>query len=113
MASDRVVMNLDQRARKGGDGLLPGDGSAPSEDAMASAFVQRYGAEYRYVAPWHHWIMWDGKRWVQDSTGSVFALIRKLVHEAVSGTKDERRTATAACLTGDAAGARLGTVAAA
>src|SRR5208283_2428923 len=95
MASDRVVINLDQRARKGGDGLLPGDGSAPSEDAMASAFVARFGHEYRYVAPWHRWITWDGKRWVQDSTGSVFALIRKIVYEAVGGTRHERKIATA------------------
>ncbi len=112
MALDRVVINLDQRARKGPDGLQPGDGSAPSEDAMASAFVARFGHEYRYVAPWHRWIMWDGKRWVQDSTGSVFALIRKLVHEAVRGTKDERRTAATAMAASDTAGARRGTAAA-
>jgi putative DNA primase/helicase len=100
MASDRVVINLEERARQVAREPSPRGDAAPSEDAMALAFVQRYGTEYRYVAPWHRWIMWDGKRWVQDSTGSVFALIRKLVHEAVSGTKDERRTATAAYIAG-------------
>src|SRR5208283_1856601 len=100
MASDRVVINLDERARQVAREPSPRGDTAPSEDAMALAFVQRYGAEYRYVAPWHRWIMWNGKRWVQDSTGSVFALIRKLIHEAVAGTKDERRTATAAYIAG-------------
>ena len=113
MTTERVVINLEDRARQVPREASPRGDAAPSEDAMALAFVQRYRAEYRYLAPWHRWIMWDGKRWVQDSTGSVFALIRKLVREAVSGTKDEHGTATEACLTGDAAGARLGTVAAA
>jgi hypothetical protein len=83
MASDRVVINLEDRARQIAKETSPRGDAAPSEDAMALAFVQRYGAEYRYVAPWHRWIMWDGKRWVQDSTGSVIALIRKLVLEAM------------------------------
>jgi len=67
---------------------------------MASAFVARFGHEYRYVAPWHRWITWDGKRWVQDSTGSVFALIRKIVYEAVGGTRHERKIATAGYIAG-------------
>ena len=44
--------------------------------------------------------MWDGKRWVQDSTGSVFALIRKIVYEAVGGTRHERKIATAGYIAG-------------
>src|SRR5665213_3555106 len=100
MVSDRVVINLDQRARKSGDGTPPGDGSAPSEDAIASAFVARFGHEYRYVAPWHRWIKWDGKRWVHDATGNVFALIRKIVHESVGGTRHERKIATAGYIAG-------------
>src|SRR5665213_539593 len=100
MVSDRVVINLDQRARKSGDGTPPGDGSAPSEDAIASAFVARFGHEYRYVAPWHRWIKWDGKRWVHDATGNVFALIRKIVHESVGDTRHERKIATAGYIAG-------------
>ena len=99
MASDRVVINLDQRARKGGDGLR-----AVMDRALRGrhgvSLCARFGNEYRYVAPWHRWIMWDGKRWVQDSTGSVFALIRKIVHEAVGGTRNERKIATAGYIAG-------------
>src|SRR5438309_3949053 len=100
MASDRVVIDLRDRGRKGGGGLHPGNGSAPSEDAMALAFVARFGREYRYVSPWHRWLKWDGKRWVHDATGNVFALIRKLVQEAVTGTRHERRIATAGYVSG-------------
>jgi len=113
MVSDRVVINVEDRAKQVAREPSPRGDAATSEDAMALSFVERYGAEYRYVAPWYRWIKWDGKRWVKDSTISVFALIRKLVLEAVSGTKDECRTATAACVTGYAAGATLGTAAAA
>ena len=100
MGSDRVVINLDQRGHKGGDGSPPGDGTAPSEHAIASEFVARFGHEYRYVSPWHRWIKWDGKRWVHDATGNVFALIRKIVHETVGGTRHERKIATAGYMAG-------------
>src|SRR5207249_5882668 len=49
----------------------------------------------RYVAPWHRWMKWDGKRWLEDSTGNVFALIRDMIRIVVAGTKAERGTAAA------------------
>lgn len=77
MGTKRVVINVEVRAKQVSKELPPRGDTGPSDDVMASAFVTRYGAEYRYVAAWYRWIMWDGKRWVQDSTGSVFALIRR------------------------------------
>ena len=100
MASDRVVIDLRERARKAGSGLLADHGGPPSENAMAFTFVARFGDQYRYVAPWHRWLKWDGKRWVHDATGNVFALIRTLVDEAVGGTRQERRIATAGYIAG-------------
>jgi putative DNA primase/helicase len=100
MAADGIVVNLEERAKHAIRALRTLDGSPPSEDAMALAFVARYGREYRYVAPWHRWIRWQGKRWVPDSTGHVFALIRSMVREVVGGTRHERRIATAAYITG-------------
>jgi putative DNA primase/helicase len=100
MAAEGIVVSLEERARVASRELHSGDGSAPSEDAMALAFVARHGREYRYVAPWHRWIRWEGKRWVQDSTGHVFALIRVMVREVVGGTRHERRIATAAYIAG-------------
>jgi len=80
---------------------------------MASAFLTRPGTKYTHIAPRYRWIELSGERRIQEFTESAFALIRKFVLRAVSGTKDERRTATAACVTGNVAGARLATAAAA
>jgi hypothetical protein len=79
MGSDRVATNIKHRARE----LLPRGDAAPSGDAMAHAFAERYGAECGYVGPGHRWVTWARKRWIQDSRGSVFALIRKLAFETV------------------------------
>lgn len=100
MASEQVVIQLGKRSRKGGAGVSQADAWAPSEHAMATAFVAQYGHEYRYVATWNRWIKWDGKRWVRDSTGNVYALIRKIVYEAVGGTRHERRIASAGYISG-------------
>jgi hypothetical protein len=100
MAAEGIVVSLEERARLASRELHSGDGSPPSEDAMALAFVARHGREYRYVSPWHRWIRWESKRWVPDSTGHVFALIRAMVREAVGGTRHERRIATASYVAG-------------
>jgi hypothetical protein len=46
MVSDRVVINLGQRAHRGDDGLRPGDGSAPFEDAVAAPFEDAVAAAF-------------------------------------------------------------------
>ena len=76
------------------------EAGAPSEDAVALAFVNAYGNEFRYVAPWSRWYRWDGKRWREDSTGKVFALIRELIRVQVHDTKNERSTATSSYVAG-------------
>jgi hypothetical protein len=103
MASDRVVINVENRARQVAKEKSPRGDIARSEDAVASAFLARQGPEYRRIGPRCRWIKWGRKRRFQDFTGSAFALIRKFVLQAVRGTKDERGTATAACDTGDVA----------
>ena len=75
------------------------EGAAESESALAFDFVRRHGHQYRYVAPWHHWLRWDGKRWTKDSTGAVFDLIRRMAHSAAE-SKRERHTASAAFVAG-------------
>jgi putative DNA primase/helicase len=71
----------------------------PSEDAVALAFVEQHD-DHRYVALWHRWLRWDGKRWREDSTGFVYERIRELVRAAVEGGKAERSTANAAFIGG-------------
>lgn len=74
-------------------------GDKPSEDAVALVFVAKRG-EYRFVAPWHRWLRWDGKRWREDSTGHVYEHIREEVRSAVQGGKGARATANAAFIGG-------------
>jgi hypothetical protein len=83
MASDRVVIDLEVRASEVAKELQPQSDTAHAECAVTAECLARHGLENAHLALRHRWIMWDGKRWVQDSTGSVFALIRKLVLEAV------------------------------
>ncbi len=78
---------------------LPRD-RTPSEDAMALAFVERHGAEFRYVAPWHRWLKWNGKHWREDSTAFVYQCIRDLIRAVVVGEKGERSTANASFVAG-------------
>jgi len=111
MTLDRAVINVENRARQAASVPWPRGDIARREDAVASAFLARQGPEYRHIAPPCRWIKWGRKRPFQDFTRSVFAPIRKFVLQAVSRAKDECRTATAACATGDAAGARLETAA--
>jgi hypothetical protein len=109
MASDRVVINHDQRARKGGNGLPPGDGSALSEDAIASAFVARHGSAHRHVAPRKR-CKWDGRRWIQDSAGNALSPIHKMLHQTVSATEDDRSTPTAVRVASSARSAKRATL---
>jgi putative DNA primase/helicase len=87
------AVDFKQRAAQKAKELLE---AAPSEDAMALAFVDRHGAHCRYVAPLHRWIEFDGKRYSEDSTGNVFDRIRKMLRTITGGTKFERATGSAA-----------------
>jgi putative DNA primase/helicase len=100
MTTDGIVINLEERAKHVGKDVRLVAGGPPSEDAIALAFVGLHGNHYRYVPAWRRWIAWDGKRWVIDHDGAVFALIRAIVREAVGGTKHERRLATANTIAG-------------
>ena len=98
MSSDGIVIDLEHARRTKHETLLAN--AARSEDATALAFVILHGQQHRYVAPWHRWLKWDGKRWIEDSTGHVFALIRDLVRDVAGGTPRERKLATAAYVAG-------------
>jgi putative DNA primase/helicase len=100
MTTDGIVINLEERGKHFGKEARMVAGGPPSEDAVALAFVRLHGSHYRYVPAWRRWIGWNGKRWMIDKDGAVFALIRTIVREAVGGTKHERRIATANYIAG-------------
>ena len=83
MASDPVAIKLEDCASNVAKELQPHGDTAGSEGVVASASQVRHGPENRHIAPRLRWIKWDGERRILESTGSVFALIRKLVLEAV------------------------------
>jgi putative DNA primase/helicase len=70
----------------------------PSEDAVALEFVRRF-KDHLYVAQ-RGWLLWDGKRWHEDSTALIFHKIRTLVRELAIDGKSERRTANAGFVAG-------------
>ncbi|WP_436715067.1 phage/plasmid primase, P4 family [Roseiconus lacunae] len=49
-----------------------------NQNALATMFIDRYGADLRYVPAWKKWIVWDRKRFVIDEGGTrVTGLVRK------------------------------------
>lgn len=47
-----------------------------AEDALALSFSDSYHHDWRYVAKWGRWKLWDGKRWIDDDTLLIQHIIR-------------------------------------
>ncbi|MBG4836045.1 hypothetical protein I5F89_11330 [Pseudomonas aeruginosa] len=53
-----------------------------TEDALALAFTRRYHRDWRYVAAWGRWLVWDGQRWRTEDTLAATDLIRSVCRQA-------------------------------
>lgn len=53
-----------------------------TEDALALAFTRRYHRDWRYVATWGRWLVWDGCRWRTEDTLAAADLIRSVCRHA-------------------------------
>ncbi|MEX5830376.1 phage/plasmid primase, P4 family [Ralstonia solanacearum] len=53
-----------------------------TEDALALAFTRRYHRDWRYVAAWGRWLVWDGRRWRTEDTLAATDLIRNVCRHA-------------------------------
>ena len=53
-----------------------------TEDALALAFTRRYHRDWRYVAAWGKWLVWDGQRWRIEDTLAATDLIRSVCRHA-------------------------------
>jgi putative DNA primase/helicase len=53
-----------------------------TEDALALAFTRRYCRDWRYVATWGRWLVWDGTRWRTEDTLAATDLIRSVCRHA-------------------------------
>jgi hypothetical protein len=94
----------------------PGEAPGDSHDQLHSTdlgnarrFVRQHQAVARYVAAWHRWLIWDGRRWHSDTTGAAQRLaattVRALHAEAAAHPTDAiGRTLTAWALRSEASG---------
>lgn len=53
-----------------------------TEDALALAFTRRFHRDWRYVAAWGRWLVWDGHRWRTEDTLAATDLIRSVCRHA-------------------------------
>ena len=53
-----------------------------TEDALALTFTRRYHRDWRYVAGWGRWLVWDGQRWRTEDTLAATDLIRSVCRHA-------------------------------
>jgi putative DNA primase/helicase len=67
-----------------------------SDDALASKFVEKYGDDLRYVAPWGQWFCWNGKGWAPEETLKAFDLARAVCREAAAPLPSKMRKLAAA-----------------
>jgi len=52
----------------------------------ARRLVHLFGSNIRYCHLWSKWLVWDGKRWIQDDGG---AAIRRIAHLTVDAIRDQ------------------------
>lgn len=52
-----------------------------SEDALALAYADRHAKDSRYVAAWARWLLYDGGRWIFDTTLHAFDRARAICRE--------------------------------
>ena len=52
-----------------------------TEDALALTFTRRYHRDWRYVAGWGKWLVWDGQRWRTEDTLAATDLIRSVCRQ--------------------------------
>jgi putative DNA primase/helicase len=64
-----------------------------SEEALALRFSRKYEGELRYVAGWGRWMCWDGTRWREDNTLTVFDRCRAICRCASSECGDAKERA--------------------
>lgn len=63
-----------------------------TEDALALSFTRRYHRDWRYVAAWGRWLVWDGQRWRTEETLAATDLIRSVCRQT-AGRADNPKVA--------------------
>ena len=74
-----------------------------TEDALALAFTRRFHRDWRFVATWGRWLVWDGCRWRTEDTLAATDLIRSVCRHAAlkaSNPKVAAKLASASTVSG-------------
>jgi P4 family phage/plasmid primase-like protien len=81
------IRGLDAKRR---DRELDHDLGDFSEDSLALGFTRGNDQEWKYVAPWRQWLVWNGVRWERENTLKVYDLARATCREAAAKCNDLR-----------------------
>lgn len=68
-----------------------------SDDALAAAFVGQNGLDWRHVACWNAWYVWNGTCWQHETQGRIREVIRHVCRAAArktDGGAEKRRIAS-------------------
>jgi putative DNA primase/helicase len=69
----------------------------PTDTGNSLRLVRDHGDVLRYCVEWGKWLRWDGRRWKEDRTGSVYRMARKTIQrigaEAASSSDPDDRKA--------------------
>lgn len=65
------------------------DYSKKTETALAEAFVARRGEDLRFCGQWGKWLVWDGARWANDTTGHLQRLLKDTLREELAAAERE------------------------
>ena len=68
-----------------------------TELGYARRLIAVYGDRLRFLPAWNRWLVWDGKRWAQDSTGQaqrwMKVIARRLTTDALAIEGEQERKA--------------------
>ena len=75
--------------------ILSTESYEPSDNGNARMFADIYGCDIRYIHEWKRWLVWNGKRWVDDTEGllhrKVDHFIRQTMAEYCGNINDHRK----------------------
>lgn len=64
-----------------------------TEDSLALIFTRHYHQDWRYVAQWGKWLIWDGQRWRAEETLAANDLTRQICRRVAVGLGNKKLAA--------------------
>lgn len=65
------------------------DAYRPDESGQADAFLDHYGADWRFVCSWEKWHVWQGKYWQADEQRSFRRCVSAMLDDAHRGAEQK------------------------